>query len=79
MLRSLAGRTDAAAEEIRGRVEATVRTARERLSSLEEEAREITREAVDTADDYVRNNPWQAIAIAAAAGLVLGALLSRRS
>jgi ElaB/YqjD/DUF883 family membrane-anchored ribosome-binding protein len=35
------------------------------------------REAVATADDYVRNNPWQAIGIMAMVGVTLGFLVSR--
>jgi ElaB/YqjD/DUF883 family membrane-anchored ribosome-binding protein len=37
------------------------------------------RELVSTADDYVRNNPWQAIGVMAIVGVTLGYLLSRRS
>lgn len=79
LLGTFAGRTDAAAEQLRSRVEGTVRNARERLATLEGDAREFTNEAVDTADEYVHNNPWRAVAIAAAAGVILGALLTRRT
>jgi ElaB/YqjD/DUF883 family membrane-anchored ribosome-binding protein len=37
-----------------------------------------SKEAADIADDYVRENPWGAVGIAAAVGLLLG-LLVRRS
>jgi ElaB/YqjD/DUF883 family membrane-anchored ribosome-binding protein len=30
-------------------------------------------------DLYVRDNPWQAVSIAAAAGLVVGVLVARRA
>jgi ElaB/YqjD/DUF883 family membrane-anchored ribosome-binding protein len=30
------------------------------------------------ADQYVRSNPWQAVAVAAGVGLLLGVLVSRR-
>ena len=33
----------------------------------------------DTADDYVRESPWQAIGIAALVGAVVGILATRRS
>jgi ElaB/YqjD/DUF883 family membrane-anchored ribosome-binding protein len=32
-----------------------------------------------TADDYVRESPWQALAIAAIAGVAIGFLVTRRS
>ena len=35
------------------------------------------KEAADVADDYVRENPWGAVGIAAAIGLVLGVLIRR--
>ena len=35
------------------------------------------KEAADFADDYVRENPWGAVGIAAGIGLVLGLLIRR--
>ena len=37
------------------------------------------RELIDTADDYVRDNPWQAIGAVALLGVTVGFLLARRS
>ena len=34
--------------------------------------------AAKTADDFVKENPWQAVGISALAGLVIGILISRR-
>ncbi|HYM48541.1 MAG TPA: DUF883 family protein, partial [Burkholderiaceae bacterium] len=36
------------------------------------------REAVESTDSYVRTNPWQAIGITAAVGVLIGILASRR-
>jgi ElaB/YqjD/DUF883 family membrane-anchored ribosome-binding protein len=36
------------------------------------------RDFVGSADDYVRNNPWQALGVMAMVGVTLGYLLSRR-
>lgn len=36
------------------------------------------KEAVCQADDYIHDNPWQGVGVAAAAGLFLGLLLARR-
>jgi ElaB/YqjD/DUF883 family membrane-anchored ribosome-binding protein len=33
---------------------------------------------VNTADDYVRNNPWQALGVVALVGVTVGYLLLRR-
>jgi ElaB/YqjD/DUF883 family membrane-anchored ribosome-binding protein len=35
------------------------------------------REVVSTTDDYVRNNPWQAIGIMAMVGVTLGYIVAR--
>ncbi len=78
MLQSLGGQTGEAAQRLRERVQATIGSARSRLASLEGDARALTDHAADTADRYVRGNPWAAVAIAAAAGVIAGALLSRR-
>lgn len=37
-----------------------------------------TREAAHKADDYVREEPWKAVGIAAALGIIIGFLLGRR-
>jgi ElaB/YqjD/DUF883 family membrane-anchored ribosome-binding protein len=37
------------------------------------------RELIDTADEYVRDNPWQAIGAVALIGVAVGLLLARRS
>ena len=36
------------------------------------------RELIDTADEYVRDNPWQAIGAVALIGVTVGFLLARR-
>jgi ElaB/YqjD/DUF883 family membrane-anchored ribosome-binding protein len=40
---------------------------------------EKAREFAASADDYVRNNPWQALAVMAMVGVTIGYVLSRRS
>ena len=36
------------------------------------------REAADATDEYVHDNPWQSVGVAAAVGFLLGLLVSRR-
>jgi ElaB/YqjD/DUF883 family membrane-anchored ribosome-binding protein len=36
------------------------------------------RDFVSSADDYVRNNPWQALGVVAMVGVTIGFVLSRR-
>jgi ElaB/YqjD/DUF883 family membrane-anchored ribosome-binding protein len=36
------------------------------------------RQAMDVTDEYVHTNPWKAVGIAAAAGMLIGLLVARR-
>jgi ElaB/YqjD/DUF883 family membrane-anchored ribosome-binding protein len=74
LLKATASQTGEKVAEVRARAEETVRQAKARLSGFEDQAREAAGEA----DKFVRGNPWQAVGIAAAVGLVLGVLISRR-
>src|SRR5262245_60661711 len=78
LLRATAAQTGDKVEEIRSRAEETVRSAKARLADVEEQAFERARVFAGDADQYVRGNPWQAVAIAGAAGLLVGLLMSRR-
>lgn len=65
-------------QEVRARAEESLRQARVRLTEVEEEAMRRAREVAEATDEYVRENPWQSVGIAAGVGLVLGLLLARR-
>jgi len=78
LLKATAAETGGKVAEVRARAEESVRQARARLAGMEEEALERVRAAAGEADQYVRGNPWQAVGIAAAVGLVLGLLITRR-
>ena len=72
---------DAAGERVsaaRAKAEATLGKARAKLASAEEAAVERAKDAAKSADDYVHEHPWNAVGIAAAAGIVIGVLLARR-
>jgi ElaB/YqjD/DUF883 family membrane-anchored ribosome-binding protein len=78
LLRATAAQTGSKIEEVRARAEETVRQAKDRLAGVEQQAVERARLLADEADVYVRGNPWQAVAVAAGVGLLLGLLVSRR-
>ena len=67
LLRATADQAGPRAQEARARVEASLHEARERLQGVGQEL-----------DSKVRANPWTAIGIAAAVGLIAGVLLSRK-
>ena len=66
------------ARAARERASESVEHARQRIEELESGLRERADQAAEDASRYVREHPWQSIAIAAAAGVVLGVLLGRR-
>lgn len=74
LLKATASQTGEKVAEVRKRAEESVRQAKERLAGVEAQAREAAGEA----DRFVRGNPWQAVGVAAAVGLVLGLLIARR-
>lgn len=78
LLKSLGDGGDSAAHELRERVGRTIGNARTRLGTLEGRAEDIAKDAVVQAQDYARANPWTFVAMAAAIGLAVGALISRR-
>jgi ElaB/YqjD/DUF883 family membrane-anchored ribosome-binding protein len=78
LLKATSSLTGEKIQEVRARAEESLRQAKVRLTEVEEEAVRRAREVADAADEYVRENPWQAVGIAAGIGLVLGLLLARR-
>jgi ElaB/YqjD/DUF883 family membrane-anchored ribosome-binding protein len=66
------------AAAMRGAVETNLESAKARLRELQGEAVERASGAAREADAYVRANPWTAVGLAAAAGLIIGLVLSNR-
>jgi len=65
-------------ESARARFQSTLRDAKENWSTTQDRLKSGSKEAVENADRYVQENPWQAVGIGAAAGLLIGLLLSRK-
>lgn len=63
-----------AREKFRGQLA----SAKQRAADYTDIARTRGREAAVRADDYVHDNPWAAIGVAAGVGFVVGALMARR-
>ncbi len=66
------------AQDARARAAESVRQARVRLESMEEELVTRAKDAARDTDRYVRDNPWESVGIAAGVGLLLGLLIGRR-
>ena len=65
-------------EQLRTQAESSLAAAKVKIDDLHEDLVEKGREAVKATDDYVQENPWKAVGIAAGLGLVIGLLVSRR-
>ncbi|HKR33605.1 MAG TPA: DUF883 family protein [Steroidobacteraceae bacterium] len=78
LLRATSTQTGEKIQAVRARAEESLRQAKARLSSIEDEALRRAREVADATDEYVRENPWQSVGIAAGVGLLVGLLLARR-
>ena len=78
LLAATASQAGEKVQEVRARTRESLAAARERLSAIEKGARQKARAAVDGSNEYVHENPWTAVGIAAGAGLLVGFLLSRR-
>jgi ElaB/YqjD/DUF883 family membrane-anchored ribosome-binding protein len=55
-----------------------ITAAREYLDEIGKELTERTRYAVKTTDNYVHDNPWQAIGFGAVLGILVGVVVARR-
>ena len=78
LLKATAGDAGERVGEVRSRAENTLRQARQRLDDLEDDTLAKARRVAGDADHYVRDNPWQSIAVAAGVAFLVGVLVSRR-
>jgi len=78
LLREAANASGDQAAELRERAMTSLRNTRETLHDAQDAMFEQGRRAVRATDDYVHDNPWQAVSIAGVVGLLLGVLISRR-
>lgn len=70
--------TGVKADELRGRGLALLDTAMHKAQDVQAVAYEKGREVADTADHFVKENPWRAVAIAGGVGLFVGLLIARK-
>jgi len=80
LLKATAGEAGTKLAAVRDRLQASLSTARERVSGMEEAVIAKSKAAAQATDEYVHENPWPSIGVVAAIGVVVGILLgsSRR-
>jgi ElaB/YqjD/DUF883 family membrane-anchored ribosome-binding protein len=79
LMARIADLKDADVVRVRGKVQRAVDATKQSLADGAETIRQHAQNVASTADDYVRDSPWQAIGIAALVGAVVGILATRRN
>jgi len=64
---------------VRAKVKMALAAAKSALSDSAAQVRGQARQVTQTTDNYVRDNPWQVVGIAAVIGIALGILMTRKS
>jgi ElaB/YqjD/DUF883 family membrane-anchored ribosome-binding protein len=78
LMSASASQADGEVQALRSRLRERLDTAKAQLGVAQEEIRNRTSRAVEVTNTYVHENPWQVAGGAAAIGLALGVLMSRR-
>ena len=78
LLRMTADQVGENVADVRSRVQAGLNQAKADLVHLQEAAVASVKAAGHATDEFVHDNPWKSIGIAAGIGLVVGLLISRR-
>jgi ElaB/YqjD/DUF883 family membrane-anchored ribosome-binding protein len=78
LLRATANQAGEKISVARERIEDSLHQAKVKLAEAEAMVSERAKEAARYTDEYVHENPWRAIGVAAGIGLLLGLLISRR-
>jgi len=78
ILRATAGVAGDKMGDLRERIGERLRDAKLRLADAEAALVDRTKAAARVTDDYVHENPWRAVGIAAGIGLLLGVIIGRR-
>ena len=78
LFREATSSTGMKAEDLRVRGLDLLDTAMIRAQDIQSVARDTSKEVVDTADSYVKENPWRAVAISAGVGVMLGMMIGGR-
>jgi ElaB/YqjD/DUF883 family membrane-anchored ribosome-binding protein len=78
LLKASANQTGERITAARARAEESLKAAKTRLAVTQEALTQRAKLAAKEADAYVHENPWKAAGVAAAAGILIGALIARR-
>jgi ElaB/YqjD/DUF883 family membrane-anchored ribosome-binding protein len=77
LLRATAGQAGEKVSAARERIQENLAAAKIRLAATQEAVVAKAKQAGMATDEYVHENPWKAVGIAAGVGLIVGMLISR--
>ena len=78
LVKAMASATGEKAAEMGERLRVKLRSAKEKLGDVQEVVADRAKAAARATDDFVHDNPWKSVGIAAAAGFLIGLLVNRR-
>ena len=78
LLRATASQAGEKAAAARAKIQDSLHSAKIKLAEAEDIMIDKTRQAARATDEYVHDNPWRAVGIAAGVGLLIGLLIGRR-
>jgi ElaB/YqjD/DUF883 family membrane-anchored ribosome-binding protein len=78
LVKKVANVDDAEIAEIRSKVESTLARAKTTATEGIAAVRGRAEDASDATDEYIHENPWAAVGIAAAVGIIIGFIAGRR-
>lgn len=78
LLQTSGEKSDTEIQKLKAKAESMIKTSRQTLQDSSDKLVEQTKEMAGKADNYVHEKPWNGMGIAAAVGLVVGVLLSKR-
>ena len=79
LMARIADLKDADVTRMRNKVQRAVDATKQSFADGADALRQHAQSAASTADDFVRDRPWQAVGIAALVGAIVGILANRRS
>lgn len=78
LLRVTAGQAGDKMAELRSKLQANLSNARATLADAQAAAIDKAKQVGHAADDFVHENPWRSVGVAAGIGLIVGLLIGRR-
>jgi ElaB/YqjD/DUF883 family membrane-anchored ribosome-binding protein len=78
LLRATANQAGDKAGELRAKIQTRLADAKVRLADAEAVMVDKAKQVGRAADDYVHDNPWRSVGVAAGFGLIIGLLIGRR-